>query len=75
VVAIPVRVKLRAVAVRRPRTALVDHLVEDDFTRDVNNFEDITHLRNDLAPVLERNIIGALRPLMAARVDSRFVSP
>jgi hypothetical protein len=58
------KARYRALAARRPHTALVDHMVEDDFTRDIENFEDPEHLRNDLAPVLEREIAEALRALM-----------
>jgi hypothetical protein len=63
------KARYRALAERRPHTALVDHMVEDDLTRDIENFEDSTHVRTDLAPVLEREIAGALGALMMARRD------
>jgi hypothetical protein len=55
----------QALAVRRPHTALVDRMVEDDFARDIEHFEDRDHVRNALAPVLERDIAAALDALTA----------
>jgi hypothetical protein len=67
------KARYQALAVRRPHTALVDRMVEDDFARDIENFEDRDHVRNDLAPVLERDIAAALHALTATndRPDAR----
>ena len=60
----------RMVSGQRPRTAFVDRMVDDAFTRDIANFEDTTHMRNELAPVLEKDIAQALRPLISSRLNS-----
>jgi hypothetical protein len=63
------KARYRAVAASRPRTVLLDRMTDDDFTQDIDNFEDSEHLRNDLAPMLEHEIEAALRPLLASRVN------
>lgn len=54
----------RQAAQARPRTAFVDRMVEDAFTRDITNFEDIEHIRNELAPVLEQHVVEGLRAVL-----------
>lgn len=53
----------RDIANRRPRTVLVDRMLEDGFSSNLSNFEDSIHVRNQVAPVLEADIVAALRAL------------
>jgi len=56
----------RALADARPHSTLVDRTVDDAFTRDLDNFEDIQHIRNASAPVPEKDIVEALASLRIA---------
>jgi len=58
--------RYQAIASQRPFTALIDRMVEDDLTRDIENFEDTEHLRNDVAPGLERDMVAAIRTFLSA---------
>lgn len=59
--------RYRLAAAARPRTAFVDRMVEDSFTRNITNFEDIEHIRNELAPILEKDIVEGLRSVLKGR--------
>jgi hypothetical protein len=66
--------RYRNFAASRPNTTLIDGMVEDDFTRDINNFENSNHLRNNAGPVLEADIVAALRRLLVTRVSNQLAA-
>jgi hypothetical protein len=47
----------------RRHTAFVDRMDDDAFAHDMNNFGDTVHIRNRVAPLLERDIATALSGL------------
>jgi hypothetical protein len=49
-----------AIATARPRSVLINHMVDDAFARDLGNFWDSNHVRSGLAPLLEREIADAI---------------
>jgi hypothetical protein len=49
----------------RRNTIVVDRMVDDSIARDMNNFGDIAHVHDRIAPILERDVASALVPMSA----------
>jgi hypothetical protein len=61
------KVRYRALTDARQNSAFLDRMIDDAFARDIDNFEDVEHIRNGSAPVLENDIIEALRTMRSRR--------
>lgn len=61
------KARYRALADARANSAFLDRMVDDAFTRDIDNFEDVEHIRNGSAPVLEKDIIKELGTMRSRR--------
>ena len=61
------KARYRALTDARPNSAFLDRMVDDAFARDTENFEDVEHIRNSSAPILEKDIIEALGAMRSRR--------
>ena len=60
---------LKAIVAGRPRSNFISYRVDNDLTRDRDNFVDFIHYRPKLARAIEQGIVASLRDGEKARVD------
>jgi len=57
------KARIKAIAEARPRTLFIDRMLEDDITRDPNNFWDAKHVRDEFIRGIEDDIANGLAAL------------
>jgi hypothetical protein len=60
------KTRAQSIAAVGPRTILIDRLQEDEIARDLNNFYDAKHVRDNVVRMMEAEIAAAIRELRSA---------